>query len=63
MVPRPCAEEYIHLRDTIINNADAAEVGNPIIPPSSHVGSHMQAYAKDADLPNTNDRVNHHVYV
>jgi len=33
------AEEYIHLRDAIANNADAAEIGNSVILPSSYVGS------------------------
>ena len=44
------AEEYIHLRDAIINNADTAEIGNSIILPSSYVGSprHMQEYIQDA---------------
>ncbi|XP_044593840.1 uncharacterized protein LOC123271521 [Cotesia glomerata] len=43
-------EEYIHLRDAIINNADAAEIGNSVILPSSYVGSprHMQEYIQDA---------------
>ncbi|CAD6227975.1 GSCOCG00012028001-RA-CDS, partial [Cotesia congregata] len=44
------AEEYIHLRDAINNNADAAEIGNSVILPSSYVGSprHMQEYIQDA---------------
>ncbi|XP_055932759.1 uncharacterized protein LOC129962790 [Argiope bruennichi] len=44
------AEEYIHLRDAINNNADVAEIGNPVILPSSYVGSprHMQEYIQDA---------------
>ncbi|GIY66653.1 ATP-dependent DNA helicase [Caerostris extrusa] len=29
------AEEYIHLRDAIANNADTAEIGNSVILPSS----------------------------
>ncbi|XP_044588730.1 uncharacterized protein LOC123267907 [Cotesia glomerata] len=43
-------EEYIHLRDAIVNNADAAEIGNSVILPSSYVGSprHMQEYIQDA---------------
>ncbi|GBP21823.1 hypothetical protein EVAR_6795_1 [Eumeta japonica] len=44
------AEEYIHLRDAINNNADVAEIGNHVILPSSYVGSprHMQEYIQDA---------------
>lgn len=44
------AEEYIHLRDAIANNADTAEIGNSVILPSSYVGSprHMQEYIQDA---------------
>lgn len=44
------AEEYIHLRDAIVNNADAAEIGNSVILPSSYIGSlrHMQEYIQDA---------------
>ncbi|GFT04245.1 transposable element Tc1 transposase [Trichonephila clavipes] len=44
------AEEYIHLRDAISNNADVAEIGNHVILPSSYVGSprHMQEYIQDA---------------
>ncbi|XP_044594871.1 uncharacterized protein LOC123272237 [Cotesia glomerata] len=44
------AEEYIHLRDAINNNADVAEIGNHVILPSSYVGSprHMQEYIPDA---------------
>ncbi|XP_044592007.1 uncharacterized protein LOC123270134 [Cotesia glomerata] len=43
-------EEYIHLRDAIVNNADAAEIGNSVILPSSYVCSprHMQEYIQDA---------------
>ncbi|GIX82126.1 ATP-dependent DNA helicase [Caerostris darwini] len=33
------AEEYIHLRDAIANNADTAEIGNSVILPSSYIGS------------------------
>ncbi|GBP12499.1 hypothetical protein EVAR_100133_1 [Eumeta japonica] len=33
------AEEYIHLRDAINNNADVAEIGNHVILPSSSVKS------------------------
>ncbi|GIX75338.1 helitron_like_N domain-containing protein [Caerostris extrusa] len=32
------AEEYIHLRDAIANNADTAEIGNSVILPSSYIG-------------------------
>ncbi|XP_044575138.1 uncharacterized protein LOC123258947 [Cotesia glomerata] len=44
------AEEYIHLRDAIVNNADTAEIGNSVILPSSYIGSprHMQEYIQDA---------------
>ncbi|XP_046869143.1 uncharacterized protein LOC124461691 isoform X4 [Drosophila willistoni] len=44
------AEEYIHLRDAIANNADTAEIGNSVILPSSYIGSprHMQEYIQDA---------------
>ncbi|GFW91034.1 ATP-dependent DNA helicase [Trichonephila clavipes] len=44
------AEEYIHLRDAINNNAHVAEIGNHVILPSSYVGSprHMQEYIQDA---------------
>ncbi|XP_044575237.1 uncharacterized protein LOC123259041 [Cotesia glomerata] len=44
------AEEYIHLRDAINNNADVAEIGNHVILPSSYVGSprHMQEFIQDA---------------
>ncbi|XP_044596944.1 uncharacterized protein LOC123273568, partial [Cotesia glomerata] len=44
------AEEYIHLRDAINNNADVAEIGNHVILPSSYVGSprHTQEYIQDA---------------
>nr|XP_046472567.1 uncharacterized protein LOC124214346 [Neodiprion pinetum] len=44
------AEEYIHLRDAIVNNADAAQIGNSVILPSSYIGSprHMQEYIQDA---------------
>ncbi|XP_055914722.1 uncharacterized protein LOC129947961 [Eupeodes corollae] len=43
-------EEYIHLRDTIITNADAAQIGNSVILPSSYIGSppYMQEYVQDA---------------
>ncbi|XP_044597583.1 uncharacterized protein LOC123274158 [Cotesia glomerata] len=43
-------KEYTHLRDAIVNNADAAEIGNSVILPSSYVGSsrHMQDYIQDA---------------
>ena len=43
-------EEYIHLRDAIVNNTDAAEIGNSVILPSSYIGSprHMQEYIQDA---------------
>ncbi|XP_055910503.1 uncharacterized protein LOC129944866 [Eupeodes corollae] len=43
-------EEYIHLRDAIITNADAAQIGNSVILPSSYKGSprHMQEYVQDA---------------
>ncbi|XP_044583531.1 uncharacterized protein LOC123264352 [Cotesia glomerata] len=43
-------EEYIHLRDAIVNNADAAEISNSVILPSSYVSSprHMQEYIQDA---------------
>lgn len=44
------AEEYIHLRDAIVNNADTAEIGNSVILPSTYIGSprHMQEYIQDA---------------
>ena len=44
------AKEYIHLRDAIANNADAAQIGNSVILPSSYIGSprHMQEYIQDA---------------
>ena len=38
------AEEYIHLRDAIMSNADTAEIGNSIILSWAYLGSprHMQ---------------------
>lgn len=44
------AEEYIHLRDVVANNADTAEIGDSVILPSSYVGSprNMQEYIQDA---------------
>lgn len=44
------AEEYIHLRDAILCNADTTDIGNSIILPSSYIGSprHMQEYSQDA---------------
>ncbi|XP_044575173.1 uncharacterized protein LOC123258981 [Cotesia glomerata] len=44
------AEEYIHLRDAIANNADTAKIGNSVILPSSYIGSprHMQEYIQNA---------------
>jgi len=43
-------EEYIHLLDAIMSNADTAEIGNSITLPSSYIGSprHMQEYIQDA---------------
>jgi hypothetical protein len=32
------AEEYIHLRDTIVNNADANQISNAVILPSPYIG-------------------------
>lgn len=58
------AEDYIHLRDVIVSNADNAEIGNSIILPSSYIGSprHIQEYIQDAWMlwltcANTADRV------
>ncbi|XP_044597781.1 uncharacterized protein LOC123274285, partial [Cotesia glomerata] len=44
------AEEYIHLRDTISNDKEAANIGQRVILPSTYTGSprHMQEYAQDA---------------
>lgn len=44
------AEEFIYLRNAIINNVNTAEVDNFIILPSLHVDSlhHMQEYIQDA---------------
>ncbi|XP_055605588.1 uncharacterized protein LOC129753765 [Uranotaenia lowii] len=44
------SEEYIHLRDAIMNNADTSDIGKSVILPSSYIGSprHMQEYIQDA---------------
>lgn len=46
------SEEYIHLRDAVMGNADmnAEDIGNTFILPSTFTGSprHMQEYIQDA---------------
>lgn len=44
------AEEYIHLRDAIAIDGNAANVGQMVILPATHTGSprHMHEYAQDA---------------
>lgn len=44
------SEEYIHLRDAIINDANVNDLGKMIILPSSYSGGprHMHEYAQDA---------------
>ncbi|GFS98755.1 helitron_like_N domain-containing protein [Trichonephila clavipes] len=44
------SEEYIHLRDAVVNEGNATNIGKMIILPSSYIGSlrHMQEYAQDA---------------
>lgn len=44
------SEEYIHLRDAIVNDGNVADVGRLTILPSSYVGSprHMHEYTQDA---------------
>ncbi|GFV91224.1 ATP-dependent DNA helicase [Trichonephila clavipes] len=43
-------EEYIHLRDAVVNEGNTTNIGKMIILPSSYIGSprHMQEYAQDA---------------
>lgn len=44
------SEEYIHLRDAVMNDANLNDVGRLTILPSTYIGSprHMQEYAQDA---------------
>lgn len=44
------SEEYIHLRDAIVNDGNVADIGRLTILPSSYVGSprHMHEYTQDA---------------
>ena len=44
------SEQYIHLRDAVINDGNTANVGRLTILPSSYAGSprHMHEYAQDA---------------
>ncbi|GBM81800.1 hypothetical protein AVEN_145966-1 [Araneus ventricosus] len=44
------SEEYIHLRDAVVNEGNTTNVGKLIILISSYIGSprHMQEYAQDA---------------
>lgn len=44
------SEEYVHLRDAMLNDGDADQVGQMVILPSSFIGSprHMQEYTQDA---------------
>jgi len=44
------SDEYIHLRDAIATERDAANIGRLTILPATHVGSprHMHEYAQDA---------------
>ena len=44
------SEQYIHLRDAVVNDGNTTNVGRLTILPSSHAGSprHMHEYAQDA---------------
>lgn len=44
------AEEYIHLKDAIINDENISDIGKHVILPSTYIGSprHMHEYAQDA---------------
>lgn len=44
------SEDYIHLRDAVLNDGNATDVGRLTILPSSYIGSprHMHEYAQDA---------------
>lgn len=48
--PQLRSEEYIHLRDAVVNDGNATNVGRLRILPSSYIGSprHMQEYTQDA---------------
>ncbi|GBP00124.1 hypothetical protein EVAR_103612_1 [Eumeta japonica] len=43
-------EEYIHLRDAIVNDGNIDDIGTMVILPSSYIGSprHMHEYTQDA---------------
>ncbi|GBP21184.1 hypothetical protein EVAR_11215_1 [Eumeta japonica] len=43
-------EEYIHLRDAIVNDSNIDDIGTMVILPSSYIGSprHMHEYTQDA---------------
>ena len=43
-------DEYINLRDAVVNGGNTTNVGKVAILPSSYIGSprHMQEYAQDA---------------
>ena len=44
------SEEYIHLRDAVVNDGNTTNHGKVTILPSSYIGClrHMQEYAQDA---------------
>ena len=44
------SEQYIHLRDAVVNDGNTTNVGRLTILPSSYAGSprHMHEYAQDA---------------
>ena len=44
------SEEYVHLRDAVVNDSNTTNVGRLTILPSSYTGSprHMHEYAQDA---------------
>ena len=45
-----CSEQYIHLRDAVVNDSNTTNVGRIAILPSSYAGSprQMHEYAQDA---------------
>ena len=45
-----CSEQYIHLRDAVVNDSNTTNIGRLTILPSSYTGSprHMHEYAQDA---------------
>ncbi|GFX66189.1 helitron_like_N domain-containing protein [Trichonephila clavipes] len=48
------SEEYIHLRDAVVNDANLSELGKMVILPSTFTGSprHMHEYARAYGHPN-----------